>query len=333
MYRWSVDDELTAARLNSNILFGGDGSDGALAISSGTTTIDLGGLQVVIKNYTSISITGTAKLAFSNPHANGTIVVLKSQGNVVLTSSTNPCIDLSGMGADGGAAGAVGKNGTCILDDGAHYGGGCAAGSGPPSPYGVAGTIFTNKNLYSKFTYNLISKTIFVACGSGGGGGNAGYAGAVGGVGGKGGGALVIECGGDLNFTGTVSVAGLVGSAGANGGANGGGGGGGGGAGGMVVILYITATSTAGTINTIGGVGGAGGSGSNSWAGGGGGGAGAYGGVGGTGGPMYTAGAAGAGTSAGGGGGGGGGYGGGAGAGGAAGASDNVLCAQNLNYF
>src|SRR5262249_4478364 len=37
--------------------FGGTGADGALSISSGTTTINLGNAAVVVKNYTSISIT------------------------------------------------------------------------------------------------------------------------------------------------------------------------------------------------------------------------------------------------------------------------------------
>ena len=45
----------------SHIKYGGDGSD-ALSISSGTTTVDLGGARVYILNYSSISITGTGKL-------------------------------------------------------------------------------------------------------------------------------------------------------------------------------------------------------------------------------------------------------------------------------
>lgn len=83
--------------------FGGTGADGALTITSGTTNIDLAGSQIVVKNYTSISITGTGKLTFTNPHANGTVIIFKSQGNVTLTSSATPNIDLRLLGASGGA--------------------------------------------------------------------------------------------------------------------------------------------------------------------------------------------------------------------------------------
>lgn len=315
-------------------VFGGDGTDGDLIITSGTTTLDLNGAQFFTKNYSSIEISGTGKLAFSNPHANGTFITLKSQGSVVLTSSTNPCIDASGIG------GAAGANGTYILDDTNHYG---VAGSGQ-SGGGTGGAILATKNFYTKNEFNLGSKSIFLACGSGGGNGSSGTGGS-GGAGGRGGGALLIECGTDLNFTGTISVAGLVGENG-TGGTNGAGGGGGGGAGGMIVILYGSATSTTGTLNNIGGNGGTGGNPTGYTSGGsggkGGGGAGAYGGAGGTGGNGSlsnggsTAGDNGGGTSAGAGGGGGGGCSAvscvnGA-VGGTAGASDDLLHTEN-KYF
>ena len=269
-------------------IFGGDGTDGDLIITSGTTTLDLGSAQFFIKNYKSIEISGTGKLAFSNPHANGTLIILKSQGAVILTSSTNPCIDCSGLGA------VAVTNGTYILDDSNHYGVTATGVAG-----GAGGAILATKNFYSKSIYNLSSRSIHLACGSGGGngmqsagnsggggggggayggfggtGGNintnggagnagtgasAGGGGAAGGdsgagvpgTGGRGGGTLLIECAGDLNFTGTISVAGLVGgSSTLLSGA------GGGGAGGMILILYNSATSTAGTLNTIGGAGG-----------------------------------------------------------------------------
>lgn len=99
----------------SIVAFGGTGADGALSISSGTTNINLGGAQVFIKNYTSISITGTGALTFSNPHANGTTILLKSQGNVTLTSSAAACIDVSGMGAAGNTTGSVGAPGLTMI--------------------------------------------------------------------------------------------------------------------------------------------------------------------------------------------------------------------------
>ena len=115
--------------LSSKGAFGGDGSDGELEITSGTTTISATSAAIVIKNYSLISITGTGQLAFSNPNTNGTLIILKSQGNVVLTSSTNPLIDLRSMGGAGGLAGAAnqglgtnGSNGQVFYDALVHYG-------------------------------------------------------------------------------------------------------------------------------------------------------------------------------------------------------------------
>lgn len=82
--------------------WGGTGVDGALSVSAGTTTIDLGGAQFFIKNYTSISITGTGKIGFSNPHANGTNIIFRSSGDYTNTSSDAHAIDLRLMGAAGG---------------------------------------------------------------------------------------------------------------------------------------------------------------------------------------------------------------------------------------
>jgi len=269
--------------LTSQGTFGGDGTNGALSVT-GTTDLDVGAARVFIRNYSSISITGTGALTFSNPHANGTLIILKSQGNVTLTSTATNLINASGMGAD------VATGGTYILDDSTHLGA-TAVGNTP----GAAGVILGTKNFYTKAAFNLFTKTIFLACGSGGGnaaqaggggagayggaggagsaapaspgnnaggnsaggGGASGNAGGIPGAGGRGGAALLIECAGNLNFTGTITAAGNAGTN-ASGGA---GGGGGGGAGGMIVILYNTQTATSGTMNTAGGAGGVGGSG------------------------------------------------------------------------
>jgi len=90
--------------------FGGDGSDGALSITSGTTTNDLSNAKITYFNYSTIAITGTGVLAFSNPHATGSIVIIKCTGTVTLTSSATPMIDMSGMGAPGGAGASVGAS-------------------------------------------------------------------------------------------------------------------------------------------------------------------------------------------------------------------------------
>lgn len=261
--------------------FGGDGSDGALSITSGTTTVSAGSAQILIKNYTSISITSTGKLAFSNPHTNGTITVLKSQGAVTLTASA-PCISTVGMGAAGGAGGSTGNgsdgsNGTSIQDTDDHFGNkGLAGGDDPSSSGGGAstgGTVLTNTSDFDVTTLKLYTfNSRRIACGSGGGGGggggqaNPGHSGA-GGAGGRGGGALVIECGGAWNFTtsGGIDISGDDGANGATvSGEGGGGGGGGGGAQGMALVFYNTLTASSGTITSAGGNGGTGATGTTS---------------------------------------------------------------------
>jgi len=257
---------------NTSGKFGGNGSDSTLTISSGTTTIDLGGLAIVEKNYTSISITGTGELIFINPHTNGTVVVLKSQGNVTLTSSTVPNIDMSGIGAE------PNTNAQGILDDDSHQGGTATGTTG-----GVGGLRYSNRTFYSDESYKiLLTKSIFLTPGSGGSSGTS-TGGTGSGTPGNGGGALLIECFGSLDFTGSISVSGGNGAGGGTetagsgsisaggaggghlGGAGGNGGdgdgtgtkgGGGGGASGMCVIIANTILNQSGTITSAGGNGG-----------------------------------------------------------------------------
>jgi hypothetical protein len=304
-----------------NYKYGGTGADGALAITTGTTTIDASGALVVVKNYTSISITGDAKLTISNKHANGTILILKSQGNVTITSSDVKCIDMSGMGGSGGAAasgaanGNVGSQGTGILDIANHY------GDGGTTTTGAGGVILSYKSIYTQESYSYyMRKSVNLACGSGGGSGRS-ESGGTSGAGGAGGGVLIVECGGTLNFTGTVSVAGLVGGTGLT--ASGCAGGGGGGSG-MCLITYNAQSAITGTISSVGGVGGIGYDGATGHRGGGGGGS--YGGAGGTGGDAQTGGGGAGGAGAGG-------NGGAAGTGGTAGTTLNGLLIANTEFF
>jgi hypothetical protein len=131
----------TFATISGTSKFGGTGADGAL---SGTTSIDLGAAQVVVKNYTSISLTGTQALTFTNPHANGTIIILKSQGNVTITSSAAAAIDASGMGAIGATVrgGTSGRGGAGLYIE-------CAGAwnfTGTIKNNGADGTQSTNQN-------------------------------------------------------------------------------------------------------------------------------------------------------------------------------------------
>lgn len=288
---WKVTSEGDAEFRSINVksikdVFGGDGSDGSLEIRSGTTTINLANEKYTTRNYKNISITGTGKLAFSNPHSTGSFIFLKSQGDVILTSNTSENIDASGMGAAGGAGGtnADGSNGTTafpLIDDNAHYGSPGTGGGG-----GAGGSQYGLNGLYTIESGRYNSLGLKLCAGSGGGGGR-GSGGGTGGSGGRGGGALVIECAGILNVTGKISVEGAVGGNGS--GANAGGGGGG--SGGTCVVFYRSSVSTSGTISDAGGNGGSQGSAADNA----GGGAGGIGGAGASGGSGSGAGGAGGG--------------------------------------
>lgn len=240
----------TAASLH----FGGNGEDGALSISSGTTTVNLAGASIYIKNYTSISITGTGALAFSNPAASGTLIILKSQGAITLTSSATPMIDARSLGGLGGT-GFVGTTGNGLEGSSAISVMGTCVG-GPGGRAAVLANAFrgTGFNQFLNAQACIAGKVVPLWAGAGGGGG-ACSTGSAGGDGGRGAGGLYLECGGTLNFTTAsgISVAGANGSDG-TGGTNSGGGGGG--AAGSCVILYNACTSSAGTITITGGTGG-----------------------------------------------------------------------------
>ena len=283
--RWSAGDKVNASDLNENFKIAndfpsGDGSDGALNISSGATNIDLGGAKVVIKQYTTIDITGTGYLTFSNPHASGTIIIFYATGAVNLTSTATALINLTGLGATAGTGGAAGTPGNDGTDGTNSYfenisfikkedtnltkgGKGIGGDGGGAATFGTTARL-TIASLYklgsdiNKLITNLILRGISGAGGGGGGAGNSATSGA-GGAGGRGAGSLIIFATGAINFTGIINASGSVGSAGATGSATcGGSGGGGGGAGGFVAILGNNTLTNTGTVNTDGGVGGAG---------------------------------------------------------------------------
>lgn len=268
--------------------FGGTGADGALSFSSGTTTIDLGSAAVVVKNYTSISITGTGKLAFSNPHANGTIIIFLVQGDVTITSSGSPTIDLTGLGGTGGAGGTTGGGtptnglsgggGASALNDGQDgtgtiqntpnpgqdgndgigfgraqggRGGGIisAASADPRSWTGLAYGGRSPKMNSTAVAYAGSLLSLLIPGGGGGGGSDQSNNG--GGAGGRGGGAMYMQVGGTYTFT-TGSIVGS-GADGANPGSGAPEGGGGGA--GMFLLDTVILGTDSGTYTFTGGSG------------------------------------------------------------------------------
>lgn len=252
----------------SLIKHGGNGADGALTVASGVTTIDLGGAKYFIKNYSSISITGTGAIAFTNAHAGGTVVIFKCSGATTISSSANPVIDLKGIGGTAGTGGAVSTDGTngngtwdSLYDALLHYGKkGTAA-----SANGAASLAWVLPYLTGKL----------IPPGMGGGGGAGGSpspdngTGGVGGDGGRGGGSFILEVAGNCTISSTNAVR-TDGTAGTNGGnatnpnnfnhdySGGGGAGGGGAAGGIRISCAGTLTIT-GTFSYAKGVKGTGG--------------------------------------------------------------------------
>lgn len=248
--------------------FGGDGSDGALSVSSGTTTIDLLGERIVTKNYTSISITGTGVVNFSNPHSEGSIIILKSQGNTTLTSSATPMLDASGTGGPGTTGGTRSTtggstSGTDANDIPAFYGEIDTYG-GDVNVGGVVGTFDSLTSLSNWHPFiSKYGRKIFIGAGASGGRGtytSGGSGSIIGGDGGRGTGILIVETGGSWNFTTAngISVSGQNGTDGSITGTPSSyhAGGGGGGAAGMFFGVYNTLTANSGSVTVSGGLGG-----------------------------------------------------------------------------
>lgn len=252
--------------------FGGTGVDGVLNVTSGTTTLDLTSSAYKVFNYSSINVSAGATLTFSNPNSGGTVIILKSQGNVTIAGTVNA----KGFGVPGGVGGAVTTSGTAganitsatiFASNATGGGGGGTYGAGG----GTGGSALTNTLSYTLTQYRVDTKSgIYLVPGGGGGGGAGGNAGGAGGNGGAGGAGLYIECSGALNFTGSIDISGANGSSGVGTAS----GGGGGGAPGTLLVLYNMLTSNSGTITSTGGTGGAGGAGGGTTGGGGGGGSG-----------------------------------------------------------
>jgi hypothetical protein len=202
-----INNQWVSQKIGNTGKFGGTGADGALSISSGTTTINLASAPIVIKNYTSLSITGTANIAFINPSPHGSIVIFKTTGDMTITSTASPVIDMSGQG--------------------------CYTGNAPtafaliPNPgnggayQGAAGAAALGLHVLAPLGAKYIN--LFV----GAPGGEPGYS--LSGIGypGAGGGSMYFECAGTLNISSQFTSKGTNGVQTTDAGATGGDGGGG----------------------------------------------------------------------------------------------------------
>lgn len=225
----------------------GDGSDGNVTISSGTTTITRD------MYYNNLTISGSGQL-----NTNDFKVFVK--GNLDLTAASTGAINNNGV------AGANGTNGA-------------SGGAGGAGTTGVAGTLASSSagNGGNGSANNGSAGTAAAAITGNGGGqngsaaGGAGGTGTAGGAGGSSSPTVLLTQRFETNFFRGVTLLGGGGSGGGGGGGGGdgtfvGGGGGGGGQGGGALVLYanniIKSSSTAASsIQSIGGMGGNGGNG------------------------------------------------------------------------
>lgn len=265
---------------------GGNGEDGVLNVTSGTTTLDLS-VQTVY-NYESVTIAVGATLTFSNGTAGDKVPHIKVKGNF----TNNGTITTKGLGPAGGPGGAActpvnctatpGTIGTAqqwqfvdtsLADEGQFGTGGTSQDASPSGGAGGIGgaAALANSTYFYPYAIN--------GCGGGGGGGgasaNVGTPGA-GGAGGAGSLGLALEVLGNFSNTGTIELDGVNGTQGGNAAGNGsnswasGGGGGGGGGGAGSLIVYFGGTySNSGTITANGGTKGNGGPKTNTGGGGG----------------------------------------------------------------
>jgi len=229
----------TIANLNLPYRYG-DGSDGA-------TTTPLF-YEDKVWNFTSLTIPAgeTSITTLSD-----TPIYVRVQGDCNIEGT----LDVSGSGASGGAletGGATTTHAYFLQKTNLSGSGGLNAN---PPPSGASGyNIVGSKDIYniSTSTNDILFGGGFVAIPGSGGGGGGSIGSSVGGTGGAGGGSIVIYCGGDINFSGTITADGVDGqdaTCNASDDATGGGGG----AGGFAGLFGNFFLDNSGTITANGG--------------------------------------------------------------------------------
>lgn len=249
----------------------GDGSDGNVTISSGTTTLskdmyynnltlsstgqlDVNNFKIFVKGILDLSNAGTG--AIRNNGDNGVNGSSGASGGAagVATTDTSGTMGATNPGSGGAGATGTGANGvaaTAVTGNGGGTNSSAAGGAGGTGAGGTAGAgAIPTVLLINRYETNFLRGISLLggggSCrGAGGGGGDGTFFGGGGASGGMGGGAVVIYANSILK--GTATAAGAIqatGGSGGNGGAGdpagntGGGGGSCGGGGGWITIYY-----------------------------------------------------------------------------------------------
>jgi hypothetical protein len=258
-----IDTRISSTTINTGIF--GSGSDGALSISSGTTTISRD------MYYSSITLSGTAQLDPSGyrVYCSGTVSI--GSGTVLGIQATNGTVGGSGGGSV--SAGTVGGSGSFGGSGGSTTGtasnaatnslggtggtggtgtsgAGSAAGAATPPSTNAGGTQALNA-FWGAMRMSTPTNSFFVGGTGGGGGGGDGTSGAGAGAGAP----IVWVCARTITGSGTIRA---KGGNGANAAAGNRGGGGGGGGGVIVVVSNNDTTTTSLTFDVSGGSGGSG---------------------------------------------------------------------------
>jgi len=256
-FPYSSGDKWLSADINNlyyravdEFKIGGDGSDGALNVSAGTTNVS------GVKNYTTITVANGATLNIQGP------TILRATGAVSISGAIT-----SDNNTGGYCAAAQGQPGSQIGSNSQGVNGGWAGfewmqyqysripfGGGRGGPGGAGASMDGSDELGG--------------CGGGGGAGalkggdsaqadegNSSVSGTYGGDGGDPDYGLIIEAVGDITFASTADID-LKGGAGGNGNANGGGGGGAGGSSFQCLTLGDLTFTASANINVSGGAGG-----------------------------------------------------------------------------
>lgn len=291
---WAASSGISTSDAVDLMPWWGDGSDGAVSLSSGTTTLTRD------MHYTTLTLTSTAKIKTAGFRVHCSVLLdisnagqgaIHNEGNAGGNSSTagggsqGTAITATAIG--GGVSGTAGGDGTTAAGvsssnvgtaspsnggAGARGGRGGTSGGSQGATSGTIGA--TTARPIKRATFDLLYATTLIsgANGSSGGGGGRGdgsYDG--GGGGGGGGGSGVVWIAARTISRGGSTTAGCLSVKGANGGNGGpgqagnaaGGGGGGGGSGGWLVLIYgsLSGSSATNAITASGGTGGTGGTG------------------------------------------------------------------------